>query len=195
MSAQLAMDFSAASAKPHRAVPRASSWKAYAEYVARYRTCVRLDLGRVWACEWPWEPGDLAITERMGPERRPCPLCELRRALSEVITRGLRDEIRCEEDRIGSLSYRAWLESDARFMRTVACIEMGLEPRGGDTAFAMVMLREHGSVEAALACLADDAYAMDREFFDAVRVELQLMPVCKRDVEQRHRELWQEVSR
>jgi len=187
MSAQLAMDFSASPspAKPHRAVPRASSWKAYAEYVARYRTCVRLDLGRTWACEWPWEPGDLAVTERIGPERRPCPLCELRRELSAVIARGLHAEMDAEASRVAALSYREWLGSDAALMRKVQRAEsgtLGALERADDLVTALVMLREHGSVEAALEELSDDAYAMDSDFYSVVRLELRLMSVPMRDV-------------
>jgi hypothetical protein len=184
MSAQLAMDFTAAPAKPHRAAPHASSWKAYAESVARYRTCVRLDLGRVWACEWPWEPGDLAITERMGPERRPCPLCEVRRWATRMIADALHVEIAAENESVESGTYLAWLESDHALMRKV---ERGAEgnlhgfERLGTLGTALVMAREAGSIEAAFEELRDDAYAMDAVYFDAVGMFLRVLHLPKRE--------------
>lgn len=180
-SEQLALTF--ATHKPaRRRVPTPTRWKAYAEHATRYRTCVRLDLGRAWSCEW--EPGDLATVERMGPERRPCPLCELRWWATRVIADALHAEMAHEAERSERGTYLAWLESDHALMRKVERAQEGqlrdLE-REGTLVTALVMARQFASTEAALEELSDDAYAMDATYFNEVCVFLRVLHLPKRE--------------
>ena len=185
MSACVQLDLSFSPAQRARARRMPVSWKAYAAQLTRYRCCVHLGLGRAWACALPWQPGNAAHYERMGPVRRPCPPCEVRYACELIIARALRAEVEQEDERIASMSYRAWLESDQELMRMV---ERALAGDGNDgcsipIVTALVMLREHGSVEAALEDLRDDAYAMDSWYFEIVRHVLRCMDtMTKREV-------------
>lgn len=191
MSEQAVLSF-VAGPSPRRA--STSTWKAYVERFCRYRVCVRLDLGRAWACEWPWEPGDSPTAERMGPERRPCPLCEVRRDVQDIIARAHRSERIAEEARIEAMPYLAWLESDRGLMRKVERAvrdQLGAFERWDTLTTALVMLREYGCAEAALEELQHEAYAMDADHFDVVRNYLGVMHMPKSAAEAR---LWRKTA-
>ena len=151
---------------------RPIAWKARVEQLVRIRRCVPYDLGRAYICETPWQPGDSALYERMGPERRPCPLCEVHYVLSEVIANGIRAEVEEERRRQDEMPYRAHLEADRDVMRKVKALEVEVTAHAGADACALHLLHKHGSVEAALEELEDDAYAVDADYWSAVRTRL-----------------------
>jgi hypothetical protein len=180
---QLDLSFAEAKKRPPR---RSTTWRATAERLTRYRRCIRLDGGGSVVCEEPWQPGDSAFSEEMGPVRRPCPLCEVYRALTFVMDRCRCAERIAEEMRLKAMTYRELLESDRTVMRKVELGEQGLMARLGADAIALMLLREHGSVDAALKELTHEAYATDEVLFDDVRIALRLMHVPMGEFWERH---------
>lgn len=175
--------------KPLRRMPR---WKTAAQRLTRYRRCMQLDAGGAGGavvCERPWQPGDSALFERMGPVRRPCLLCDLHRELTHVMSSALRREMAADEARRLAMTYREACECDHALMSIVEQAEQGLTAHPGALVIALMVLREHGSVEASLEELSNEKYKTDEVFFAEVRTHLRPMDVRMSERWQRHTEL------